>query len=158
MVPFPRSLISFLILQYIADRLMPSSFLFASKSFLNSFQSVRTSPLYDLVGFGERCLSFGLNHLRLSRILQRLLLILIKFVNYHVICSSLLTIVNTVNTCLQSHPFGTMQILIKWGLQTEGIIDRGKSLCSTTVKPEITHTLSGHQILWVITGYGLSQV
>jgi len=27
-----------------------------------------------------------------------------------------------------------------------------------TVKPEITHTLGGHQILWVITGYGLSQV
>ena len=27
-----------------------------------------------------------------------------------------------------------------------------------TVKPEITHTLDGHQILWVITGYGLLQV
>ena len=27
-----------------------------------------------------------------------------------------------------------------------------------TVKPKITHTLSGHQILWVITGYGLLQI
>ena len=27
-----------------------------------------------------------------------------------------------------------------------------------TVKPEITHTLGGQQILWVITGYGFSQV
>jgi len=27
-----------------------------------------------------------------------------------------------------------------------------------TVKPEITHTLGGYQILWVITGYELSQV
>ena len=27
-----------------------------------------------------------------------------------------------------------------------------------TVKSEITHTLGGHQILWVITGYGFSQV
>ena len=27
-----------------------------------------------------------------------------------------------------------------------------------TVKPEITHTLGGHQKLWVITGYGFSQV
>src|SRR5262245_9035961 len=27
-----------------------------------------------------------------------------------------------------------------------------------TVKPEITHNLGGHQILWVITGYGFSQV
>ena len=27
-----------------------------------------------------------------------------------------------------------------------------------TVKPEIIHTLGRHQILWVITGYGLSQV
>ena len=27
-----------------------------------------------------------------------------------------------------------------------------------TVKPEITHTLGGHQLLWVITGYGFSQV
>ena len=27
-----------------------------------------------------------------------------------------------------------------------------------TVKPEITHTLGGHHFLWVITGYGFSQV
>ena len=27
-----------------------------------------------------------------------------------------------------------------------------------TVKPEITHTFGGHQFLWVITGYGFSQV
>ena len=27
-----------------------------------------------------------------------------------------------------------------------------------TVKPEIIHTLSGHNFLWVITGYELSQV
>ena len=27
-----------------------------------------------------------------------------------------------------------------------------------TVKPEITHTFSGHNFLWVITGYGFSQV
>ena len=27
-----------------------------------------------------------------------------------------------------------------------------------TVKPEITHTLGGYQILWIITGYGLLQV
>ena len=29
---------------------------------------------------------------------------------------------------------------------------------AVTVKPEITHTLGGHQKLWVITGYGFSQV
>jgi hypothetical protein len=34
-------------------------------------------------------------------------------------------------------------------------IDRGGLY---TVKPEITHTLGGHQFLWVITGYGFSQV
>ena len=34
------------------------------------------------------------------------------------------------------------------------IIDRG----DYTVKPEITHTLGGHKFLWVITGYGFSQV
>ena len=31
-------------------------------------------------------------------------------------------------------------------------------LVNNTVKPEITHTLGEHQILWVITGYGLLQV
>ena len=33
-----------------------------------------------------------------------------------------------------------------------------KMLWVITVKPEITHTLGGHQILWVITGYELLQV
>ena len=56
--------ISKLTLQYISDRLLLWSFLFAPTSFLNSFQSVRTSPPYD---FGERCLSFGLNHLSISQ-------------------------------------------------------------------------------------------
>ena len=32
------------------------------------------------------------------------------------------------------------------------------SIVIYTVKSEITHTLGGHQILWVITGYGFSQV
>ena len=36
-----------------------------------------------------------------------------------------------------------------------GLPSPGKSV---TVKPEITHTLGGHQFLWVITGYGFSQV
>jgi hypothetical protein len=27
-----------------------------------------------------------------------------------------------------------------------------------TVKPEITHTFGGHKKVWVITGYGFSQV
>ena len=55
MVPFPKSSILLLILQHISDRLM-SSFLFASKSCLNSFQRLRMSPSYDLVGFEKRAI------------------------------------------------------------------------------------------------------